>query len=75
MRRVNIFIYIWKREEKSDLGQRESVLASIALLRLHRSVRIYACIYTHACTRETRIVYRYRYREWRGSGGEGEGGK
>lgn len=44
-------------------------LASVA------PVRIYACIYTHACTRETRIVYRYRYREWRGSGGEGEGGK
>ena len=53
MRRVNIFIYIRKREEKGDLGQRESVLASIALLRLHRFV--YTRVYTHTRVHERRV--------------------
>lgn len=55
------------RNEKGGKGRLESVLASIALLRVRARTHarthmphltnVDACIY---------VVYRYRYREWRG---------
>lgn len=41
-------------------------LASLAPVRTYTNARIHTYVYTRA--HETRIVYRYRYREWRGWG-------